>query len=374
MSIVKTLRPELVECGKIKIGGKGAEKTSKMGNKFNAPEKYDGFVITKLNKSTQNFDIDYEAMYKFGGYNTETKQITPLKKLPVSFPFDNHEMIFSTRMACYKGKTCVCSGDGETATNLITGEVIPCSCEKSKPDYTGKDKCKINGKLSLQLGKGVTPVGKVHVFRTTGWHSCNAILSSIFAIMAETGYRLRGAKFHLVYDTKSIIDSSGASRTIPVVSVEYNGTREDLRKAIAKNAETEAQFLGTMKKLEGLAIAFKEDPILGLDDIPEFYPESQGLPEPEIEEPTTVEEPVFIDDEIEEPTPTTQKQKAPTVDELRDKLIAFGWTEEQLEGIKKPQLRSMLENGETPPVEVHEEIEIEEPEIEDNDDVDFGDC
>lgn len=366
--MLKTLSLSLVEGGKIKIGGKGDERKTQSGGSFNLPVKFDGFVITKLNKSTQNFDVDIQLMAKLGGWDNEKKQIIPLKSIPIAFPFDNPEVFFSSRMACYDGKQCICSGDGDTAVD-INGSTLKCSCEKCDPNYAGKMKCKPNGKLNVNI-IGSDLVGSTYVFRTTGYNSINAIMSSIFTIMSETGGRLRGAGFHLVYNTKTIIDAKGKTQTVPVISVEYRGSRTKLREAIENNALKEAQYLGAMKHLEGLAIQFKEQPMMALDDIPEFYPDAQDhdaltantvLPEKQ--------------EEILEIQHDDAKKEEPTREELVKILEERGFTEEDLKGKRQNTLQTMIDEGVQPEKRIVENDEkkcVESPQ-EQTGFVDYGD-
>jgi hypothetical protein len=110
---VKGLTPQLAERGKIKIGMKGEEKTSSQGKKFMLPVKLDHFLITTMQRDAAGRlmpDVALMARLKpEGGKITE---------IPVRLLYDDIDLNFPTRYACYKGNRCWCSGDGETAQRL----------------------------------------------------------------------------------------------------------------------------------------------------------------------------------------------------------------------------------------------------------------
>lgn len=352
--ILKTLKLQLVECGKIKIGGKGQERTGKNGS-YNLPVKYDGFVITKLDKDGVNFTTDFEAMQKLGGWDEKNKQIVPLKKIPVTFTDDDLTRFFQTSMACYQGKTCICRGDGERAINA-NGEVVSCPCEKSQKKQNGAHECKPNGRLSCQITK-VTPIGKVHTFRTTGYNTIQSLFSGLYSIYSETGGRFRGLQLWLTYDKKTIVDQFGKTQLIPVIGIEYNGTRTQMREAIEKNASAEAGFLKNMKKLEGYGIGLSDEPLLGIEDLPEFYPNNEIENQEKKELPQKKE---IIDEQTGE---IIEESSEPTREELIETLYSWGWSEEQLKGKRLNTLVAMVDACEKPQkIENNEQDEYNEEE------------
>ena len=65
----------------------------------------------------------------------------------------------------YNGKTLQCTGDGQLGKwRNEDGSFTPvqCPCNKQDPTYTGKDKCKINGTLSVIID-GADVIGGVEV-------------------------------------------------------------------------------------------------------------------------------------------------------------------------------------------------------------------
>ncbi|MBE0505873.1 MAG: hypothetical protein IBX50_04025, partial [Marinospirillum sp.] len=104
---VKNLTPGLVERGKIKIGMKGAARTSGSGSTFQMPKKLDHFLVTSMDRGNDNnYLIDQRIMEMLGSNPTE---------IPVKLVYDDPELNFPTRYAMYNGKTLQCTGDGNIA-------------------------------------------------------------------------------------------------------------------------------------------------------------------------------------------------------------------------------------------------------------------
>ena len=103
---IKNLNKRLVETMKIKIGGKGAERTGKKGS-YRLPVKWDHFKVTGLEKDNKdNFIPDAGIMATLGDKP---------KKLDILLLTDDIDKNFQTAYACYQGSKRYCMGDGETA-------------------------------------------------------------------------------------------------------------------------------------------------------------------------------------------------------------------------------------------------------------------
>ena len=154
--MIKNLIPRLAERGRIKIGEKGEMKTSQGGKEFALPKKLDHIVITTMQRDAAGRlmpDTDLMAQINPGGGK--------LVEIPIRLLYDDIDLNFFTRYACYKGNRCWCSGDGEEASR-ITGEngnykPVSCPCERQDPMYQGSDKCKTLGTLSALI-EGVNRV------------------------------------------------------------------------------------------------------------------------------------------------------------------------------------------------------------------------
>ena len=124
-----------------------------------------------------------------------------ITEVPVRLLYDDIDLNFQTRYACYRGNRCWCSGDGEAAQRF-TGEngkyqEVPCPCERQDPFYTGQDRCKILGTLQVLI-EGTDRIGGVWKFRTTSWNTVNAVLSSLALIKTVTGGPLAGIPLWMV--------------------------------------------------------------------------------------------------------------------------------------------------------------------------------
>lgn len=276
---IKTLRPQLPERGRIKLGMKGAVKKSQGGKDYQAPEKLSYMLVTTLERGPDNnFKRDEEAVKLFG-----EKPV----KLPVRLLYDAPELNMPSRLAAYKGKTLWCTGDGEQATRLTDDgkERKPrsCPCELSDPAYSGSGpKCKINASLSVII-RGLGGVGGVWKLRTTSWNTLTSVLSSMEYIRTITGGPLAGLPLELSLVAKSATNPvDGSPVTIYVANLMFEGADEDaLAEAGHRVALSRAQSRIRIELIEDEArrvLALPppaNSPLHGDDDdvVDEFYPE-----------------------------------------------------------------------------------------------------
>lgn len=301
---ILTLSPALIEAGKIKIGRKGQTKTSKGGTEFQLPEKSDHFTITTLERDdTGNFRKDTDIHRELGD--------NP-KRIPIMLLFDDIEGNFQSRFARYDGKSCVCSGDGETA---YEGEKErECPCEKSEPGYKdAKTKCKMNGTLSVMI-RNVNKFGSCWKFRTTGFNSIQGIFSSLALIKNMTGGVLKGIDLDLVISPKTAINpSTNTPVTIYVVGVEYAGTMQELKLAGIETLKLDSDQRKQLALLESNPPDLLENDDPPEDIVDEFYPENaEGFENVDTEtgevlEETPVEVTVIDETPIVKPKPVDNK-------------------------------------------------------------------
>jgi hypothetical protein len=225
---IKNLSAGLVERGKIKIGNKGAVRQSQGGNSWQAPQKLDHFLITTTERGKDNNFLRDESLHEKLGDKP--------RDIPVVLIYDDIDLNFQTRYAAYAGKTLWCSGDGEQASRaqkLTDGSVqynpVSCPCERQAPTYQGKDKCKINGTLSVMI-RGAEAIGGVWKFRTTSYNSVVGVMSSLALIKRVTGGPLAGIPLVMTLTPKTVQDPiQGSQQTIYVVGVEFRGNIEKLQ-------------------------------------------------------------------------------------------------------------------------------------------------
>jgi hypothetical protein len=277
-SIIKNLIPGLTEKGKIKIGRKGATREKQGGGTYQLPQKLDHFLVTTLERGKDNNFVIDEQIHSIIGKEP--------KSIPVKLLFDDIALNFQCRYACYNGKTLFCSGDGEVALRMNPGSAerieVQCPCNRQDPTYTGTDKCKINGTLSVMID-GVNSVGGIHKFRTTGYNSTVGILSSLTLIRSLTGGFLAGLPLRMSIQPKVCTNPvDGSSQTVYVVGIEFAGTMDDLygkTLAIAqKNADFRARMIHVEDEVKKL-ISVDSSLIDEAGDIQEeFYPEEDERP------------------------------------------------------------------------------------------------
>lgn len=262
MSGIKGMGTQLCECGKIKIGMKGASKTSGSGNTFRMPTKLDHFLVTTTAKTAaDDFEEDKEIMGILGDNCTA---------IPVVLLYDEPTFNFMTSLAYYDSAKCQCRGDGETALTH-EGKHVECNPEKCK--HAIAKKCKPNGILSVVL-QDAPRVGGVWKFRTTGWNSIKNLMNSIEFIHGLTGGRLAGLPLTLTLQPKStVIPGTKTNTTIYMVNLEYKGTIGELvQKAVARPTSPEQIAKLEAKASEMLAMPESCDECMDVQE--EFYPET----------------------------------------------------------------------------------------------------
>ena len=172
---IKNLVPQLAERGKIKIGEKGEMKPSSArgteagqgGKKFDPPKKLDHFVITTMQRDAAGRLMPDTALME---RLKQEQKVQKLTEIPIRLLYDDNELNFQTRLACYKkvmvnGKErlgCWCSGDNEKAMRMNDKgkfEEINCPCERQNPLYQGDDNCRSLGTLQC-LVDGTSPRGR----------------------------------------------------------------------------------------------------------------------------------------------------------------------------------------------------------------------
>lgn len=278
--MIKGLTPALPEKGKIKVGMKGAVIKSRAGNEFQPPVKLDHFIVTGLDRDqTGNYRRD-EAVHSLLGDKP--------KDIPVRLLYDDPILNFPTRYACYNGKVLWCSGDGEVAARLTEDgknrTAVCCPCPRKEQDYTGKDKCKMNGNLAALID-GVGGVGGVYKFRTTSYNSITGLLSSLAFIKSVTGGVLANIPLNLTVRPKQAMTPDGQQATIYVVGAEYTGDIRELQQIGHKIALERATTHMSIDLIENearrLLAAPIDAPLPGDDNadiVEEFYPEQMAEP------------------------------------------------------------------------------------------------
>ena len=275
--MIKNLIPRLAERGRIKIGEKGEMRTSAQGKQFAQPKKLDHMLITTMQRDAAGRLIpDTPLMARL---KPKDGKIT---EIPIRLLYDDIDLNFLTRYACYRGTRCWCSGDGEVAQRLTGAngkyQEIPCPCEHQDPLYQGQDKCKILGTLQVLI-EGVDRIGGVWKFRTTSWNTVNAILSSLTLIKTITGGPLAGIPLWMVMSPKTVtVPTSGQNMVVFIISLEYRGPENELVELGYERARQRIEHKIRMDLIEDRArkhmVAPHEEPTQEqVETAEEFYPE-----------------------------------------------------------------------------------------------------
>lgn len=314
--IIKGLIPGLPERGKIKIGMKGAKTISKNGKAFQQPKKIDHFIITTLERDENDNFVKDEAIHKILGDKP--------KKIPIKLLYNKMELNFHCRYSCYYGAIRYCFGDGEFANRIVKKdspelEVVKCPCERGKLGFTGdngngKGICKINSILSVVIDCQSASIGSVWKFRTHGYNSTVALLGSLMRIDAITAGRSASIKLDM-FVTPKVATVNNKPATIYVVSVDFNGSEEELKQVAFGVAKENANYCERIKQVEKTAqslISYDQDLIdESADIVEEFYPEelAEDIENPEEESTKTEEKPP------KEEIPTASEGDAPSLED-----------------------------------------------------------
>jgi len=281
--MLKLLTPRLTQLGRIAIGDKGEEFTTKGGGKAHKPVKLDYFRLTTNQRDAAGrLIVDAPLMQTLGDKPTA---------LRIALPFDDIEANVQTRLAYYRGRTLFCHGDGETAQRLTVtnasgsapefGAFAPFGpCGEACPDFQAR-RCKPNARLNVILA-AQEQIGGVYVFRTTSWTSIRNILAGLVSIKAETGGVLAWIPLllrlvpHTVYPKEG-----GAAQLAYVVQLVFDGALDTLLATVKDRLAVRAPLLREIRQLEALlrAVPFPEEtPEEQREIAEEFYPETAAQP------------------------------------------------------------------------------------------------
>jgi len=297
---VKGLVPSLPERGRVKIGIKGAERTSQQGNKFQPPQKLDHFLITTLERGPDgNFKRDDEMHKRFGDKPTE---------LPIRLIYNERDLNFQSTYVSFIGKTRWCSGNGEIASrqkpNSTEYAQVECPCFRLDREYEGKDRCKISGRLNFVID-GAPGVGGVWTLRTTSWNTVSGILASLDFLRSATGGRLAGIPLRMALRAKSATTPKGQSATVYVVSIEYPGDMAELQQRTLELVRGDKEFYARMEVIEAEVKKIATMPtIIEVEDADEFFPTEDAAETTAAETQAPAPEPEAA------PAPRTRKKKA----------------------------------------------------------------
>jgi hypothetical protein len=246
--MIKNLMGGLPEIGKIKIGRLGDKRKAQSGREYQLPVKLDYFLVTTLERGDDgNFKRNDPVHQSIGDRPTV---------LGVRLIYNDPDLNFMTRYACYDGRKLFCSGDGEMAQRLKGDKgkrkECECPCERLEKGFEGRGVCKPSGILSCILDSDQT-VGGVHKLRTTGWNTVVNITSGLKLIDRISGGHSSGVPLKLIHQMKSIVLDDGKQTTAPVVGILFSGSMQQLADAGAQVALGMAQTAVRIEHIESIA-------------------------------------------------------------------------------------------------------------------------
>lgn len=265
----RVLQCRMSEIGRIKIGGlEDRVRRTSSGKEWQAPVKYEHFVVTTMERDKSGNFVKDEAIHSVIGDSP--------RELGIRLLYNDIELNFRTELAYYQGKTCLCRGDGEVAQRLDkeTGELTEVACPCNK--LNEKMGCKAHGILSCLLEQ-CTLCGGVHRFATTSWNTIRGIISSLKFISACTGGKIAGLPLKLKYTKKATITKDGQSTTIPVIMIVYDGNPVQMLEAAIQN---EKQRIEAGIRMETLETTVRKElkqltantELLDEEEVEEFHP------------------------------------------------------------------------------------------------------
>ena len=307
MFLIDKLRPRTVETGKIKLGGKGAERPTKSGGKFRLPVKYDHFVITGLNRDAAgNLAPDMALMASLAeeGYADPDGK---LRQIPVVFLSNDIHDIIQSAWLWYGGKKIIGKSDGETVWWYANPQKPEERYEQPRQakweqryegatDPKGNRLFKLNTTLNCIIASKQANWGGVYKLRTTSQISAEQLVGSIRQLSMLCGGHIKGVPFRLRMRPMAVTPN-GQPSTVYVVHVDMPAeTMLEVRERALKIAAMEAQMGDKLKQFE---IAYKasiqvpgdgESETEQADIQEEFYPDATEADKEEIQMPQAVDE------------------------------------------------------------------------------------
>lgn len=280
----------LTELGKIKIGHKGAERTSAGGKKFRIPEKQDFFTLTTMNRTPAGDLVPDEALME----QLRAKHGDPdkaLRQLPVRLLSNEIDDVMQVAYVWYGGKTVGARSDGRKVwwfNDRVSGQRLKEPVEEDwKPEFLtlvnsqGQALFKMHTVFNCVVAAPEAKWGGVYKFRTTSIISARQLYGSLLHLLQLTGGILVGLPLMLVVRPMQVAPG-GKATTVYVVHVELRGP--DLQ-ALQIQAVEQARFRlahqQQMHQIEGeyrklLLPPGHEAPDEAADINEEFQPETAG--------------------------------------------------------------------------------------------------
>ncbi len=279
MPLENLLTPRLVEVGKLKIGGMGAERKRDGGGTYRVPEKYDHFIVTTLHRDTdERLVADAEVMDSLKEHADPDGKI---RRLPVTLLSNEIEELLSARYVAYAGKRLAAASDGLVLTEFTDGpggswlkEPRPLA---HTPETAGRWKLKLSTTLNVMVSSPASRWGGVYKFRTTSRITADQLYGSLVRLRELTGGILRGLPLRLVVRPMQVAPN-GQPTTVYVVHVELAGS--DLA-AVRQQALDQMRYeVANVREVRMIQAQYRQllahEEEIDAEDIEEFELDGQG--------------------------------------------------------------------------------------------------
>lgn len=277
------VKPQLTESRRVAIGRKDEKVRQSQGGggTWRAPVKLDYFLVTMLEQDEKgDFLVDRKFHEKYGDKP---------RQIQIKLIFDRIALNAGIYLGLYSGRQAWCKGNGQVALRVQEGKTerkqVDCPCEHLQ---TGK--CKRHMVFQFQLpGMGI---GEVAKFRSTGIYTIKSILGGLYHLK-ETVAMILGCSFDeapiagvpliMKYQKRTVNAKDGKSHTIPMVSVAYEGTEEELadivkgRQDFYRNTKRYVQQLD-MERKNVQELLLPEPAKVASEIQQEFHPEEHEPP------------------------------------------------------------------------------------------------
>ena len=339
----RVLQCRMSEIGRIKIGGLDEKiRRTSSGKEWQAPVKYEHFVVTTMERDKSGNFVKDEAIHSVIGDSP--------RELGIRLLYNDLELNFRTELAYYQGKTCLCRGDGEKAQRLDkeTGELVEVSCPCNKMNE--KMGCKPHGILSCLLEQ-CTLCGGVHRFATTSWNTIKGIISSLKFISACTGGKIAGLPLKLRYTKKSTTTKDGQATTIPVVMIVYDGNPVQMLEAAIHN---EKQRIEAGIRMETLETTVRKEmkqltanaELLDEEEVEEFHPLEEV--KETSNKPVNGEKVRTIDEALKERTIIVVENPKPVIETPKNVVEAPKKEDKPIESVTSQQPKTEAKSSSEP--------------------------
>jgi len=311
--MIRGITGRLPERWKIKIGGHGEKRKSKDGGEYRLPVKYDHIRICNLEKDeNDNFIPDFDLMESLGSELIDGDPKKPTVIGPVVTLYNDLSLVLHTAYRMYKGRDCMCKGNGEERIGCGDGKLPEGICDPMRCEALKRKICKPNGILSVMFPHA--QLGGVAKFRTTSWNSISSLMGGLALIHLSARGKIAGLPLYLRIN-QTLAQVQGKAQTVYFLSVEYHGNMHDLRQEVLAYVETEAKDVLQIEHAEAkarkeLALTDVFDDNDAETDPEEFYPDTQENASGALVDTKTKK--------LKEPPPSKKKanfgKKAPTAE------------------------------------------------------------